>query len=471
MQCFMCGTQVEGRHRKCPACGADILLYKQIIYTSYLYYNQGLEKANVGDLSGAIEALKTAVQYYKYNTRARNLLGLCYYQVGESVRALNEWVLSKNLQENDNPDADRYLAEMENAPGLLNKLNTSFKKYNQAIEYCKNGSRDLAIIQLKKVISQNPNYVRAHQLLALLYMKEGKLPEARKTLAAAAKIDNNNTTTIRYIREVKVLLKEQNTGKKPRRNAFEEDEDIGLMSDSGFMSMVEGTKTSLINIIIGLVLGVLVCYFLVVPTVRSHSNDSSRTTILALNEELDTEKSKNEDLNSQVSSLTESLDAYTNKQDISTSYDNLLEASNYYNAGDLTSACASIELVTKDVLGTAGQEAYDNLYTLLQPTMLESYYNEGNNFYLEENYTSAITNFQQVVDLDETYQDGAALFLLADCYRLTEDTDTALEYYQKVVELFPKNEWGKQAQTYIDAGGNAVSVDSEGDFDQGSEEN
>lgn len=471
MQCFMCGTQVEGRHRKCPTCGADILLYKQIIYTSYLYYNQGLEKANVGDLSGAIEALKTAVQYYKYNTRARNLLGLCYYQVGESVRALNEWVLSKNLQENDNPDVDRYLAELENNPNLLNNLNSSFKKYNQALDYCKNGSRDLAIIQLKKVISQNPNYVRAHQLLALLYMKEGKLVEAKKSLTTAAKIDNNNTTTIRYIREVKALLKDQTTSKKPKREEFEEDGEIGFMSDSSFVSMLEGTKTSLINIIIGLVLGVLVCYFLVVPTVRSRSNDSSRATILALNEELDTEKTQNEDLTSQVSSLTESLDAYTNKQDISTSYDNLLEASNYYNAGDMTSACASIELVTKEVLGTAGQQAYDQLYELLQPSMLESFYNEGNNFYMEENYTSAITNFQSVVDLDETYQEGAALFLLADCYRLTEDTETALTYYQKVVDLFPKNEWGKQAQTYIDAGGQAVTVDQEGDFDQGSEEN
>ena len=112
MQCFMCGAEV-GNDKVCYNCGADILLYKQIIYTSYVFYNQGLEKAKVRDLSGAIDSLKSSLQYYKYNTRARNLLGLCYYQTGEMVRALNEWVLSKNLQEEDNPDADRYLAEIE----------------------------------------------------------------------------------------------------------------------------------------------------------------------------------------------------------------------------------------------------------------------------------------------------------------------------------------------------------------------
>ena len=216
MQCFMCGAEVSNSN-VCSNCGADILLYKQIIYTSYVFYNQGLEKAEVKDLSGAIESLKSALQYYKYNARARNLLGLCYYQTGELVRALNEWVLSKNLVE-DNPNADRYLAEIENAPGLLSKINSTIKKYNQAIEYCKGGSRDLATIQLKKVISQNPNFVKAHQLLALLYIQEGKYADARKILSSAAKIDSNNTTTIRYIHEVKDRLKEQNTGRRRKKN-------------------------------------------------------------------------------------------------------------------------------------------------------------------------------------------------------------------------------------------------------------
>ena len=96
MQCFRCGAEV-GNEKTCYNCGADILLYKQIIYTSYVFYNQGLEKARVRDLSGAIEMLKSSLQYYKYNTRARNLLGLCYFQIGETVHALNEWVISREI--------------------------------------------------------------------------------------------------------------------------------------------------------------------------------------------------------------------------------------------------------------------------------------------------------------------------------------------------------------------------------------
>lgn len=453
MQCFMCGAEV-GNDKTCYNCGADILLYKQIIYTSYLYYNQGLEKARVKDLSGAIEALKTSLQYYKRNTRARNLLGLCYYQVGETVRALNEWVLSKNLQEEDNPDADRYLAEIENDPGLLNKLNSTIKKYNQAIEYCKAGSRDLATIQLKKVISQNPNLVKAHQLLALLYIQDNKFYDARKVLVAANKIDNNNTTTIRYIHEVKARLKEQNTGKKKKKNdivTFADGNDTVIMSENSFRSMLDSSKSSLGNIILGLVIGVLICFFLIDPTIRENTSQASSDTVLALDEKLSESKSENEELQSEIDRLEESLASYEDKQDIATSYDNLFAAQNYYTAGDVTTACSYIQLVTKEVLGEQGQAAYDSLYATLEPSIVLGYYEDGNNFYLEENYDSAIINLQNVVDSDETYNNGAALFLLADCYRLTGDTASALTYYERVVELYPYNQWGKQAATYIAA--------------------
>ena len=42
------------------------------------YYNQWLEKARIRDLSGAAECLKKSLHFNKYQTDARNLLGLIY---------------------------------------------------------------------------------------------------------------------------------------------------------------------------------------------------------------------------------------------------------------------------------------------------------------------------------------------------------------------------------------------------------
>ncbi|MBQ3774177.1 MAG: tetratricopeptide repeat protein, partial [Pseudobutyrivibrio sp.] len=323
------------------------------------------------------------------------------------------------------------------------------------------GSRDLAMIQLKKVISQNPNLIKANQLLALLYIQDKKYADARKILSAISKIDSNNTTTIRYIHEVKERLKAENTGRRKKKNdvvTFADGNDTVIMSEHSFRSMLDNSKASFMNILMGLVVGLLICFFLVVPTVKGNVTGGNTQTVLALDEELSAARSENKTLQNEIDNLKEDLSAYDNKQDIPTSYENLIAAQNLYAEGDAQAASDYIQLVSADVLGEAGKKAYDSLYTELSPTIIEGYYSDGNTFYTEENYDSAIANFQTVVDIDESYNDGAALFLLGDCYRLTGDTEAALECFEKVVELYPKNKWGKQAAVYIAADDTELSA-------------
>ncbi len=59
---------------------------------------------------------------------------------------------------------------MQKSPTQLEEFAQMSRKYNQALNYCYQDSKDLARIQLKKVLSDHPNFVQAHLLLALLYM-------------------------------------------------------------------------------------------------------------------------------------------------------------------------------------------------------------------------------------------------------------------------------------------------------------
>ena len=101
MECYNCGAKL-GKGDICQNCGANVKIYKKIIMASNAYYNDALEKAAVRDLSGAIESLRTSLRFYKMNIDARNLLGLVYFETGEVVEALTEWVISKNYQPRDN---------------------------------------------------------------------------------------------------------------------------------------------------------------------------------------------------------------------------------------------------------------------------------------------------------------------------------------------------------------------------------
>lgn len=76
------------------------------------------------------------------------------------------------------------------------------RKYNQALVYCQQGSYDLAIIQLKKVLSVNGKLLDAHLLLALLYMKVENYARARNEIKKVLAVDCNNTQALRYLKEL-----------------------------------------------------------------------------------------------------------------------------------------------------------------------------------------------------------------------------------------------------------------------------
>ena len=168
MFCYNCGCLLSEKDF-CTGCGADVGLYKKIMYVSNRFYNDGLDKAQVRDLSGAVTSLRQCLKLNKYHIDARNLLGLVYFERGEVVAALSEWIMSKNTRSEKNI-ADDYIEMLQNNPGRLDTYKQTIKKYNMALTYCQQDGQDLAVIQLKKVVSMNPKFVQARQLLALLYM-------------------------------------------------------------------------------------------------------------------------------------------------------------------------------------------------------------------------------------------------------------------------------------------------------------
>ena len=81
MICYRCNHEA-GNAGICPVCGTDLSIFVKIKRLSNMYYNDGLQKAEVRNLSGAIISLKKSLKFNKYNIEARNLLGLVYYEMG-----------------------------------------------------------------------------------------------------------------------------------------------------------------------------------------------------------------------------------------------------------------------------------------------------------------------------------------------------------------------------------------------------
>ena len=69
-----CGAPI-GKSDYCTSCGFHVEVQKKIWQLSNTYYNLGLDKAQIRDLSGAIDLLKRSLKFNKLNVQARKPAG------------------------------------------------------------------------------------------------------------------------------------------------------------------------------------------------------------------------------------------------------------------------------------------------------------------------------------------------------------------------------------------------------------
>lgn len=430
--------------------------YTKIIHISNMYYNDGLERAKVRDLSGAAESLRKSLKYYKMNIQARNLLGLVYFEMGETVDALGEWVISKSLKPEDNM-AEEYLAAVQSNGNKLDSLNQTIKKYNQALLYCRQGSKDLAVIQLKKVLSLNPRLVKGHQLLALLYMEEGKYDLAKKSLRNAGRIDANNITTLRYLREVNMQLHGEQPSKKNSRK--EKEELVAYQSGNETIIHPANFKdnsaiTTILNIVVGVVIGVLITWFLIVPSVKQNAVYDANKSVREANDTISTKNQTIKTLENQVEELQAEIDemvgANSDSQGVISIYEQMFTAYDAFLAEDYAGAGAALENVDPAVLTGRASEIYQNISGQVNERYIKTLYDQGYAAYQRQNFEDAVTALQKVVDMDETYEDWNGVYYLAQAYRRLEQNEQAIIYYQKLVDNKPGTERARLGAKYVE---------------------
>ena len=339
--CPHCGAQVR-KNGYCSECYLPLSMLKKAQNTSNYYYNIGYDRASARDLSGAIESLLQALRYNKRNVPARNLLGLIYYEMGEAVQAMSEWVMSINYQQENNL-ATKYLKELKKDPARLESVDQLARKFNMAIQYAHSEDYDLSILQLKSALSDNPHFVKGYLLLALLYIGTDNYEKARVTLRRVLKIDKANSLAVHYLREMGdteeniIEMRKQNVdndglldddyleeivvtedGRAPKKiekkNLFQEiqaKKDTSVVR-TGQFGPVSLAKYSGLYMLLGLVFGVLLFSFFILPGQKKKLRVENEQLIKTYSEELAGKNSTINSLSAEVDSLTKQIDTLQN---------------------------------------------------------------------------------------------------------------------------------------------------------------
>ena len=339
--CPHCGAQVL-KNGYCSECYLPLSMLKKAQNTSNYYYNIGYDRASARELSGAIESLLQALRYNKRNVPARNLLGLIYYEMGEAVQAMSEWVMSINYQQENNL-ATKYLKELKKDPARLESVDQLARKFNMAIQYAHSEDYDLSILQLKSALSDNPHFVKGYLLLALLYIGTDNYEKARVTLRRVLKIDKANSLAVHYLREMGdteeniIEMRKQNVdndglldddyleeivvtedGRAPKKiekkNLFQEikaKKDTSVVR-TGQFGQVSLAKYSGLYMLLGLVFGVLLFSFFILPGQKKKLRVENEQLIKTYSEELAGKNSTINSLSAEVDSLTKQIDTLQN---------------------------------------------------------------------------------------------------------------------------------------------------------------
>ena len=310
----------------------------------------------------------------------------------------------------------------------------------------------------------NPRLVRAHQLLALLFIESEQWDKARRELKKCLDIDRNNTIALRYMKEVELVLSPDGSGKVAGKRA--NDDAVRYQSDNEIIIQpltMKDTKRSgvgtLLNIGLGVIIGVAAVFFLIMPGKIAEVNNEANGKIAEIGNQLDDKNATIVDmekqlksLQTQVEGLNQELEGYLGEDGTLDTMERLLNvASDYLESKDAKAAAENLEIIAEEIdLEQTSEEfkrLYDALFDTVGPVVAKAYYEEGIAAYNAKNYAQSIISLGNAVHFNAA--DSESLYFLARSYQHSGDKTQAIAVYKKVVELFPETRRAQQSQSYI----------------------
>lgn len=481
MNCLHCGAPVL-INDVCSECGLKQEYLIKAWNTSLYYYNQGLSDAKIRNLTGAENALKTSLRYNKANIDARNLLGLVYYETGQIVEALAQWVISSNYQPEQNL-ATRYLTIVQGNQNRLSGYDQAAKKYNLTLHYVRQKNNDLALIQLRKILSDNPHFVKAYLILGLIYIQEGNVEKARKALQRALKIDKYNPMAQHYLAELTKNGKQYAAGISSEESYEEEDfieedaEDTSEYEEDGEESAkrkireiiergaaaedinpdqnlevgsyqeIKYGKHNVLYLVAGLMIGIVAMFFLVMPaSIRSIRNEDLElksaysAELSGKNVQIASLQEQTTDLQQQVDALTEEMNTMTANASESSIDDNLMSGIQSYMGGDKDAAIQALGTIdlNKAELSETAKSCIQTIVADCE-SELAVYRSTGITAYSAENYDEAVNNLRVYCNLKP--DDVEARYNLAKAYELKGNVEEANALFDDINTRFPDSEY------------------------------
>lgn len=464
MRCPNCGYDFSQGYL-CPKCGIDTFVFLRTRNLSVSLYNDALEMAKEMDLSGAAEKLEQSILFDKNNIQAQNLLGLIYCETGRIAEALKHWIISTSIVKENNPAAG-YMDFLQKNGREMEKYNDAVVMYNQALLYLNHGSDDMAIIQLKKAIDSNPDFIDAYNLLTLCCIDESNYKRAQHFIDIVLKKDKKNPKALKY---TKIIGGGSTSGLRKKSRSTENKEETVTKTvplkktDSAppiprykrkekKVGVLE--KRDIISFLLGIASAAIVILVLIMPAINevkdksiidlqtkvdNYAGETQMTPeeVLAMRTELETLQGENKRLRSEETKQA-------NLELLQTAVSQMTD-------GDFEGCVATLDRI--DTMGFSDEDIgkYNSIKATAYPKAADSLYTKGKSEFLSNKFPEAKTNLENALKYasGDNFIDDA-YYYLGKIAENDGDKEQAKTYYQKIITEYPDSNQLANAENALD---------------------
>lgn len=350
------------------------------------------------------------------------------------------------------------------------KTINSVKSYNKAIEYLKTGSEDIAMIELKKVVSTNPDFYEAVNLLGLCYAYTNQMDKAEELFDKVVQGENNAIKAADYLNFINIgdsnsskrnnRIKKANPTNKPankptkavkepekKSKLNEEDVQTEYLLFKKIGTQLKKPSAAIIFNIFSVICLIAALIFFVSATRGTEKVDT--ITEPAANtqstEAYDKAVDENKALKNQLEAANVKLKQIQLAADIS-------QVSALYGQKKYVEAADKLMSLPVKEFSADLKTKYDSIKGNVLLKAANQLAVEGNTLYNSKKYPDAIKKLEKVFTLGDKWTFGdKALYILGKSYVDVDEKQKGAQTYQKLIDEYPNSSYLKYAKSRLQA--------------------
>ncbi len=339
-------------------------------------------------------------------------------------------------------DIDKLIEKEANIP---DNIKNSVILYNSAIENIGTNSEDIAIIELKKAVSINPNFYEAMNLLGLCYCYIKEYSKAVTVFRKVVEAENNSVRALKYLSALNKMDDSGNNGIKKKRKIIS-----NITLKKVILSFIynKNGRFDFLKYVIGFVTGGLLIFLVMLSSMQGTEEIGPVEDIEAvkarLNEEIELYKLKYNEVNEDYAKVLAEYESLKEELNYQPAKLKLLEIENIYLEGEFEKAADTLILMKYVQFKEEDKIKFDSLWNKIMIEAANMVYEEGMNLCKNGDFENSLKTLEKVYTYaDSIERDDGVLYWSAKCYQALGNYTKALELYNRILSDFSKSSYVK----------------------------